>query len=281
MDDLKIIQCTFAEMGPFVEFAARGGWNVGLSDQDFLFRVDPTAYLMALNGNEVVGTVAAVKYGNDFGFLGYHLVRVDMQKKGLGKALLTEALGRLGARTVGLNCLETQTDYYKQFGFLPDHSIIQFEGETDSKLPDTQGLTSPFMVPFEKLQAFDQKIFPYDRKQFLSCWHAQPMSMLMGKLVGDEYKGYAMFRPCRTGHRIAPLLSDDAQTAEELLNFLLGNLKQGSKYYLDVPDRNIEAVKLAEKLKMRRCGELIRMYSPCPPSVCVERIFSLPAIEIG
>jgi GNAT superfamily N-acetyltransferase len=281
MNSCLIRNCAVSEMGPFVAFAMRQGWNVGLSDADFLSRVDPTGYIIALDGDEIVGTAAAVKYGSAFGFIGYHIVRPDARGNGLGRRLLAEAMAKLGRRTVGLNCIESQLHYYESFGFSAAHSILRFEGTSSAAPADFPDMVSPFMIPFEKLEAFERKIFPYERKQFLSSWLAQPQSLLMAKYSGGEYRGYGMFRPCVSGFRIAPLLSDNPGTAGELLTFLLAQMPERSLYHFDIPAENKDALRLAAQAGMRKSAEFLRMYSDPAPPVSLDNIFGFPAVEIG
>jgi predicted N-acetyltransferase YhbS len=281
MNSTIIRTCSAAEIAALVTFAAKAAWNVGLSDADFLHRVDPDAYLIALDGEEVIGSAAAVRYGADFGFIGYHIVRTDARGKGLGKKLLESAMSKLGPRTIGLNSLEQQTGYYESFGFSAAHSILRYEGNSSPVPADIPDMVSPFMLPFEKLEKFERSIFPYDRKQFLSCWLAQPGSMLMAKYAANEYKGYGMFRPCVSGFRIAPLLCRDPQTAAELLTFLLAQLPAASAYHIDIPADNKEGIRLAESVGMKKSASFVRMYSRSAPRVYLKNVYGFPASEIG
>ena len=268
-------------MGAFVRFVNSQGWATGSSDDDFLYRVDPSAYFFALDGNTVVGTVAAVSYDKDIGFIGYHAVRSDMRGSGIGKALMNCALSKLRPRNIGVNCLKSDMGFYEKFGFSPSYRIISYEGTAKAGSPDFTDMVSPFMIAFEKLQDYDRMIFSCDRKRFLSNWHAQPQSLLMAKYVEDRYKGYAMFRPSPAGYIIAPLICDDPSTAESLLHILEAHMPAGSKYVIDIPGANAGGLRLAEKFMMKKCNEVTRMYSPSPPPFSLDKIFSLPAAEIG
>ena len=281
IDNVVIRKCSKAEVQKFVRFASQEGWNVGLNDADFLFRFDPDAYMIALDGDKIVGTVAAIRYDNDFGFIAYHNVRRDMRGRGIGRRLLNEALDRLGARTIGINCSAEQASLYEEFGFVAAHSVLQFEGINGITTLSFPDMVSPFMVPFDKLLDFNRKIFSYERKEFLNKWLSQPQSLSIAKYVNDEYRGYGMYRPCQKGYRIGPLICNKKETAEELLKCLLGHIPTGTKYYLDIPDKNEDALCLAEKMMMKKCGEFVRMYLPAVPVSSFENIFGFTVAEIG
>ena len=103
---------------------------------------------------------------------------------------------------------------YEKFGFASAYKIISYEGFADGKFSMPKNISSPLMLPFDDLYEYYKKIFPYERKVFVSYWLNQPKSLLLGKNENEEYKGVGLFKPCRKGYRLSPLISDDIQSAE-------------------------------------------------------------------
>src|ERR671935_217478 len=56
-----------------IEWAANEGWNPGLHDGDAFFAADPNGYFVVKVDGRPVATVAAIRYGQDFGFLGLYI----------------------------------------------------------------------------------------------------------------------------------------------------------------------------------------------------------------
>ena len=79
MKDLTITPMSPADLDAVMDWAAQEGWNPGGHDA-LTFRVaDPAGFLMARLAGEPVVSISAVRYGQDFGFMAYHLRRDELQ----------------------------------------------------------------------------------------------------------------------------------------------------------------------------------------------------------
>ncbi|MGE0688957.1 MAG: GNAT family N-acetyltransferase, partial [Dehalococcoidia bacterium] len=54
-----------------IEWAAGEGWNPGYSDASSFYAADPEGFLVGYLGDEPVACISAVRYGDDYGFLGF------------------------------------------------------------------------------------------------------------------------------------------------------------------------------------------------------------------
>ncbi len=188
---------------------------------------------------------------------------------------------KAGDNNIGTNCFENQTGYYEKAGFKPAFKILQYQGTCNGKYNMASGIVSPLMMDFELLYDYDKKIFPYERKVFTSMWINQPKSMVLGKYVDDEYKGYGLFVPCQNGYRISPLVCDDPGAAEEILIALTSHFPEGTPYFLDVPERNKEAIMLAEKLNLTKINETVRMYTKEEQNIELNKVYSFTTNAVG
>ena len=74
-----------AELDLAVEWAAREGWNPGLNDA-LAFRVaDPAGFLVGLKDGVPLTSISVVRYGTDFGFLGFYIAIPEGRGQGLGR----------------------------------------------------------------------------------------------------------------------------------------------------------------------------------------------------
>jgi hypothetical protein len=56
---------------------------------------------------------------------------------------------------------------------------------------------------------------------------------------------------------------------------------QGMPIFLDVPEPNRQAIKLASRYKMKPVFETARMYTKIPPILPIEKIFGVTTLELG
>jgi len=264
-----------------VELALRENWNPGLNDHEFLPRADINGFFVAHSDQNVIGTIASVNYQNNLSFIGLHIVLPEFRNKGIGEKLLSVAMDKAGKNNIGTNCFENQTGFYEKAGFKPAFKILQFQGTCNGKYNMDSDIISPLMMDFELLYEYDRKIFPYERKVFTSMWINQPKSMVLGKYVDDQYKGYGLFVPCRNGYRISPLVSDDPETAVEILTALTSHFPKEMPFFLDVPERNKQAVLLAERLNLKKINEIVRMYTKEEQNIELNKVYSFTTNTIG
>ena len=111
-----------------VEWAAAEGWNPGLHDAGCFLAADPQGFLVGELDGEPVAVISAVRYGRDFGFVGFYIVRPGARGRGYGLAIWGEAMRRLEGRNVGLDGVVEQQANYRKSGFELAHRNVRYEG---------------------------------------------------------------------------------------------------------------------------------------------------------
>ena len=61
------------EMSIILDWAQAEGWNPGINDGDVFHAVDRQGFLVGELDAKPVSSVSVVRYGDDFGFLGFYL----------------------------------------------------------------------------------------------------------------------------------------------------------------------------------------------------------------
>ncbi len=269
------------EMPFVIQFASMDDRTMGLNDADVFYRFDPHGFFIAVDGDTIAGTISAVTYDDSFGFIGLHLVMPKYLNSIMEDKLLETAIQKLGDRTIGINCPEARTQYYARYGFKASHKIITYEGTAADINCSMENIVSPFMHPFDMLLEFNKKYFPYETKGLMQAWMPQAGSMLLAKKIDKEYKGCGLFLPCTNGYKIAPLVCADSGTAEELFTALVYHMNGGLRFTVDLPESNKDAVALAEKMKLKKIKENVRMYNKVEPEISIRNIFSYTNNELG
>ncbi len=263
-----------------VEWAAREGWNPGLSDAECFLAADPGGFLMGFVGAEPVACISVVRYGGAFGFLGFYIARPDRRGHGHGLRIWNAGLERLAGRTIGLDGVVAQQDNYRRSGFVLAHRNVRYGGTPqvdaarDVRIVPVEGDLTPAVV------AYDAAFFPADREAFLRCWLRPDRRTALALVEDGRVIGYGVIRACRDGFKIGPLFADTAEAADLLFRALAAQAK-GRTVYLDVPEPNRSAVDLAVGYGLAPAFETARMYRGPDPNLPLARIFGITTFELG
>lgn len=267
-----------AQLDMAVDWAAKEGWNPGLGDAGLFHAADPQGFLVGLQDGEPVACIAVVRYGHRYGFLGFYIAAPAWRGKGLGMAVWQAGLQHLGERTVGLDGVLAQQDNYRKSGFTLAHRNIRYGGKPQLAKPGI-AFTDPAELPFDRLAAYDRRFFPAPRDVFLSGWLAAVGHRSLAVVQDGALKGLGIIRPCREGHKIGPLYAETPVLAEALFNGLAEGC--AGPVFLDVPETNPVAVKLAESAGLTPAFETARMYKGPAPEIEIAGLYGITTFELG
>ncbi len=268
------------EMHLLADWAAAEGWNPGLYDAECFFAADPQGFFVGEFADTPVGCISAVAYGKEFGFIGFYIVRPEFRGKGYGIQLWQAAMHYLGPRNIGLDGVVAQQANYQKSGFRLAYRNIRYGADTLEALRPAAGLVPLAQLPFEQLAAYDQTMFGFERQDFLRQWISRSRVCALGLLQQDRLTGYAVMRACREGYKIGPLFADGPNEAEALLAGLALE-RQTGPIFLDTPEVNPQAVRLAERAGMKPVFETARMYTKLPPPIPLDKLFGVTSFELG
>jgi hypothetical protein len=187
-------------------------------------------------------------------------------------------MARLAGRYVGLDGVPAQQDNYRKSGYTLAFRNVRYAGTGGGAMP--AGLVLLGQVPFADIAAYDATMFTAARPDFLRGWIAQPGAVALGAVNDGRLAGFGVRRPCRDGHKIGPLFADDAATAERLFAGLVSDADDEAMF-LDVPEPNAEAVKLAERHGMSPSFETARMYTGPAWPIPMARLYGVTTFELG
>ncbi|WP_405057816.1 GNAT family N-acetyltransferase [Kribbella sp. NBC_01505] len=291
MAEFEIATASAADVRLFSEWAAEEQWNPGRSDSLAFAAADPAGFLVGRLDGEPIASISGVRYGADFAFLGLYIVRPSERGKGYGiriwRALMEQLAGRSssgrwggeGIRTVALDGVADQQPNYRKSGFRHAYNHIRHEGippliTTDVALVDGRS------IPFDQLAAYDRRFFPAARDAFLATWVGLPAHRSLAAVRDGELEGFAVLRPAQTGMRIGPVHAASDEIAAALISGLAAT-QPGTPIAVDVPDRNLPALKLAERLGLAPTFECARMYTGAVPELDHDGIFATTTLELG
>ena len=283
-DGYQVRVMSRADLDLAVDWARAEGWNPGLHDAGAFHAVDPAGFLVGLLDGRPVASLSVVRYPGNFGFLGFYIVRPEMRGRGYGWRLWQAGLRHLEGCTVGLDGVVAQQENYRKSGFALSHRNIRFGGS----LPDggAKGgaggttLVDARTVPFDRLAALDAGLFPAPRPGFLANWIALPGATALAAVRDGAVTGFGVIRPCHSGFKIGPLYAADGVIARDLV-LALGRAAGAGPVFLDVPEPNGEAVRLAQEFGLTPQFETARMYLGPAPATDLGRLFGVTSFELG
>jgi hypothetical protein len=279
VDGWRIDTMTDADLELAVEWARREGWNPGLRDAACFGAADVGGFLIGTLGGRPVATISAVRYGDDFAFVGLYIVDPAFRGRGWGLRIWTAAIERLDGRVVGLDGVVDQQDNYRQSGFELAHRNVRFAGQVaGTRHPDVVALSPADLAD---VAVIDESCFGALRPGFLRAWLGQAGSLAVGVRDSSGLMGFGVIRPAADGFKVGPLFADDSEIAAALLDSLAEHAGPGATVVLDVPEPNAAGVALAGARGMTPVFETARMYRGGDRDLPLERIFGITSFELG
>jgi GNAT superfamily N-acetyltransferase len=280
--DLRIRTMRPDEIALAAEWAAGEGWNPGLGDTECFATVDPQGFFIGELDGKPAATIACVNYDERFAFLGLYIVRPDLRGRGYGLRIWNTAIAHAQPRVIGLDGVVAQQENYKKSGFHLAYANVRYGGAVASPSgPSQPGVVDLAHIPFAALAADDATVFPAPRAAFLRAWIAARGHVGRALLRDGRLAAWGVLRPCRTGHKIGPLVADDRAAAEAVLAALLTGADARGEVFLDVPSINADALALARDAGLAPVFETARMYTGAIAPLRLERVFGVTTLELG
>lgn len=279
---LKIRPLQQTEMQIALDMAKDEGWNPGLEDGPAFYAADPDGFFAGEIDGELVNVISAIRYGDDFGFIGLYICKSEHRSKGYGHRIWDHAMAYLGARLTGLDAVREQTASYAEHGFKPAYRNIRQAGMSVCDTPMDPRIAPLGQGIFPSIRDYDRRFFPAPREKFLRLWTAPMFETRRGFAFAEngEVKGYGVIRQCDDGFKIGPLFADTPEIADTLFRALAGQVK-GRTVILDTPEPNAAALLLAEKYELSPEFETFRMYRGPAPNLPLDQTYGITTFELG
>lgn len=269
---------TRKELDLAIEWAEKEGWNPGLYDAEAFYAADPQGYYIGLLNDEPIGVVSAISYDDNYGFVGFYIIKPEYRGKRYGLILLNTAMQHLEGKNVGTDgVLNKQKTYSNLFDMKFAYKNVRYESIAKASSHNTVDLKT---IPFKDILAYDTMMFPAKREGFLKEWIKQPESYSLATTNNEQLTGFGVIRKCFKGYKIGPIFADNKDYALDIFNGLISNI-EGEPFYFDAPEANPEAIKIAEDYNMKVVFGTARMYLKEPPNIPLNKLFGVTTFELG
>jgi GNAT superfamily N-acetyltransferase len=263
-----------------IEWAAMEGWNPGLNDAGCFKAADPSGFLTACLDHEPIASISVVRYSEAFGFLGLYIVRPDRRGQGFGYRLWQAGMASLAGCTIGLDGVVAQQQNYARSGFVLAHRNVRFGGTPRIETPRDEHLQPIRPGMIDAVLTYDRPFFAAPRESFLRCWLHPDARTGLALVEDGTIKGYGVIRECRTGFKIGPLFADGEREATVLFRALAARA-EGAPVFLDLPEINEAAMRLATGHGLSPVFETARMYRGPRPDIALSRTYGVTTFELG
>ena len=268
---LKIRNATFDDMKMFLEWANKECWNVSEADVNAFYHIDPQGFFVGEVNGEPVAIVSAVVYDN-YAHVGFYIAKTEFRGKGYGLKLFQHAVKYAEEKVgvLGLDGVEQQKKNYEKSGFKSVDLLVRYtrkaQGERDSELSNIRDL------PLEEIAIYDQSSFGSSRKNYIDALlRQQGVHGFVVKKDG-QVKGYGILKKTYSGYKVAPLVVDNQEVAEKIINGLQ-SLIEGEDVYLDIFETNKDAENLVKSQGWTHATTLHRMYKNGVPQNDTNKLY--------
>jgi GNAT superfamily N-acetyltransferase len=240
------------------------GWNYTKKDIQRMFSYNPSGCFIAeINGNQV-GHVFSVNYGK-LGWVGLLIVRAEWRRKGIGTALMKEAINHLltnEVETIRLEAVSAIATVYRKLGFADEYDSLRFSGvyrKIDSAASSNVKLLKKETI--KEIAEFDAEYFGANRFKVLSSLYHDHPKLCFISYSGPKLVGYIMCRKAEKGYRVGPWVCnpENSQAARELLTKCMETAEEDAKLYVGVPAVNKKAVEILQDFGFDQYSKSIRM----------------------
>lgn len=277
MTEVVIRPLDLPEVETLLGWAKDEGWNPGLADAAPFHAADPDGFIGCFVDGVMAAGLSAVRYGDDFGFIGLYIAHSDCRGRGYGRRVWDAGMAHLAGRTIGLDGVPEQQANYRAMGFLPDYDTHRWSGKLEGRTgQDIQTLDESHVAA---LIDFDSRHFAAPRPGFIAEW-LKPPRMVKVLIRDGVIEGYAVSRQCHEGHKVGPLFAADATAAKGLLEACAAE-NPGETLHIDVPESRIEFSAILEQTGFAKGFRTTRMYRRPAPSMALAGVFGVTTLELG
>jgi len=241
-------------------------WGNSIEDWQRLLRI--SVPLVAYEGDELLGVTTAFDYGN-LGMIGNVVVSSKSRGKGVGKALLNEAMKKLETcKSVRVHSRMDVTSFYKDLGFMAEgmSTVFRLDANMKSFQPfdvesDKNNIVSAESY-WDEIIAMDLRQFGADRSRFLkelNDYLPQCSFVALGK--DGSVKGFIMAKGEDDWYELGPwIVEPGCKNWQGLLQAIVQAIPDDSTVEIFVPAPNFRVTSLLDSVGYYAHSYCMSMY---------------------
>jgi GNAT superfamily N-acetyltransferase len=258
------------------------GWNQTEADWRRLLRLEPNGCFGAVEDGRLVGTTTTTVYG-DRAWIGMVLVEPQHRRQGIAAQLMNVALEYLKGKveTIKLDATSLGQPVYEKFGFVVESEVERWSGTGISTGRANQNQAIMERDAARDLLKLDRLAFNADRSTLIEALVDEAcVSPVLMRAADGALSGYALARSGTSRTYVGPVVANDPQVAETLLDRMFSELA-GRDVYVDINKECIVATSILADRGFVKERHLIRMVKGGPSQKTSPWVVAIAGPEVG
>lgn len=249
-----------AEISAGLALCRSARWNQLQRDWELFLRLSPAGCFVAVNEENVVGTVTTVRYQDRFSWIGMVLVDSTLRRQGIGSQLLREAIEILrDEETIKLDATPAGREIYLKLDFVDEYRLSRMETVVANVAPMESSARLMTKNDLAAVTEMDRQVFGADRRALLEWMLEGALEYAWLVRENNELKGYCFGRHGYNFEQLGPIIANDLATAQQLVSACLRE-QSGQTFILDAAHHNAEWLSWLAALGFKEQRPFIRMY---------------------
>jgi GNAT superfamily N-acetyltransferase len=276
---------TRADIDAGLRLCRASGWDQVARDWEHFISAASTHTTAAVRDGQVLGTAAAIHYGNRFGWIGMVLVDPTAQGQGLGASLLKSALDALGDVPVRLDATPAGYPLYMKQGFKEESRLRRMERmSTPVHLAawDVGDRVKPMTLgDLPEIAASDAAVFGAPRRELLEWMFEGAPEYAFVTRTDRRLNGYLFGRHGFDFEHLGPIIASDP-TAAMALTAVCMSRHADRPFIIDAACHDEHWLDFLDQAGFREQRPFIRMHrGGCLPFDQPQRQYAVLGPEFG
>ncbi len=235
------------------------GWNQTETDWRRLLSLEPNGCFAAVREGRLVGTTTTTIHG-ELAWIGMVLVDPEHRRQGIAAQLMNVALDYLSGKvaTIKLDATALGQPVYEKFGFEVESQVERWTG-TSSNSSESEAPAAMDHDAVRDLLNLDRLAFNADRLKLIERLIADSyVAPVLIRAADGALSGYALARSGTRKTYVGPVIANDPQIIETLLDRMLSQLP-GRDVYIDINKEGTPDTRVLSDRGFVKERDLIRM----------------------
>ena len=286
-DNYEISTATKEELKIITDMAVKEGWTESYDTIDAIYDIDPNGYFVGKIDGKIISSISAVRYPDNYGFIGFYIVLPEYRGKGYGLKIFQHAMKHLSGCIVCLDAVQQEVETYKRGGFVSSEETYRIIGTAVKSEHNEHVKKYDEDQHFNLVCEYDKGCLPSQRNDFLRNWMKVPNAKSVVYIDDNgKFCGYSSIHRTCHGWEISPCYADNKEIAKALIQELINSLDEGAPIGLNIPSNHKDALDLVDEItdtyKLSKKFACVRMYANGRPTdLQTKKFFSLLSLSVG